>query len=123
VLAAWRRHGDELPLEIERLWRTLAHNRRNIIPMLDFLASLGTHMSYQVSWQAPHFSAQHDTAYTVFLSVGQSVGLQNYDQQVRLMLTHLTCLCLLYRAVLLCLLRCAVLCCVLLPAAGAASHA
>lgn len=43
------RHADELPLEIERLWRTLAHNRRNIIPMLDFLASLGTHMSYQVS--------------------------------------------------------------------------
>jgi hypothetical protein len=42
------RHGDELPLEIERLWRTLAHNRRNIIPMLDFLASLGTHMAYQV---------------------------------------------------------------------------
>ena len=42
------RHGDELPLEIERLWRTLAHSRRNIIPMLDFLASLGTHMAYQV---------------------------------------------------------------------------
>lgn len=47
------RHGDELPLEIERLWRTLAHNRRNIIPMLDFLASLGTHMAYQVGgWLA-----------------------------------------------------------------------
>ncbi|WIA40102.1 hypothetical protein OEZ86_013510 [Tetradesmus obliquus] len=41
------RHGDELPLEIERLWATLAANRRNIIPMLDFLASLGTHMAYQ----------------------------------------------------------------------------
>lgn len=48
-----RRHGDELPLEIERLWRTLAHNRRNIIPMLDFLASLGTHMAYQVGGTPP----------------------------------------------------------------------
>jgi hypothetical protein len=48
------RHGDELPLEIERLWRTLAHNRRNIIPMLDFLASLGTHMAYQVGATQPH---------------------------------------------------------------------
>src|SRR5512139_2900137 len=50
---AIRRHGDELPLEIERLWRTLAHNRRNIIPMLDFLASLGTHMAYQVGGMQP----------------------------------------------------------------------
>eukprot|EP00775_Hariotina_reticulata_P013221 gene13221-13351_t len=40
-------HGDELPLEIERLWSTLAANRRNIIPILDFLTSLGTHMAYQ----------------------------------------------------------------------------
>lgn len=47
------RHGDELPLEIERLWRTLAHNRHNIIPMLDFLASLGTHMAYQVGGMQP----------------------------------------------------------------------
>jgi hypothetical protein len=46
--AAATRHGDELPLEIERLWSTLAANRRNIIPILDFLASLGTHMAYQV---------------------------------------------------------------------------
>lgn len=50
LLLLWSyRHGDELPLEIERLWSTLAGNRRNIIPILDFLASLGTHMAYQVS--------------------------------------------------------------------------
>jgi hypothetical protein len=42
------RHGDELPLEIERLWSTLAMNRRNIIPVMDFLATLGTHMACQV---------------------------------------------------------------------------
>lgn len=46
------RHGDELPVEIERLWSTLALNRRNIIPVLDFLATLGTHVAYQVGhWQ------------------------------------------------------------------------
>lgn len=43
------RHGDELPSEIENLWSKLANNRRNIIPILDFLATLGTHMAYQVS--------------------------------------------------------------------------
>lgn len=71
------RHGDELPLEIERLWRTLAHNRRNIIPMLDFLASLGTHMSYQVcvTQHMPDCSAQHDTAHAVFLAAAHGVGL------------------------------------------------
>lgn len=45
-----RRHGDELPLEVERLWATLAVNRRNIIPLLDFLVSLGCHMACQVCW-------------------------------------------------------------------------
>lgn len=43
-----RRHGSELPLEIERLWSTLAGNRRNIIPVLDFLVSLGMHVAFQV---------------------------------------------------------------------------
>lgn len=42
------RHGSELPLEIERLWSTLAGNRRNIIPVLDFLVSLGMHVAFQV---------------------------------------------------------------------------
>lgn len=42
------RHGSELPLEIERLWSTLAANRRNIIPVLDFLVSLGMHVAFQV---------------------------------------------------------------------------
>ncbi|KAI8469209.1 MAG: cell morphogenesis central region-domain-containing protein [Monoraphidium minutum] len=41
------RHGSELPLEIERLWSTLAGNRRNIIPVLDFLVSLGMHVAFQ----------------------------------------------------------------------------
>jgi len=42
------RHGSELPLEIERLWSTLAGNRRNIIPVLDFLVGLGMHVAFQV---------------------------------------------------------------------------
>jgi hypothetical protein len=42
------RHGSELPQEIERLWSTLAVNKRNIVPMLDFLLGLGMHYAYQV---------------------------------------------------------------------------
>jgi hypothetical protein len=52
-----RRHGSELPLEIERLWSTLAGNRRNIIPVLDFLVSLGMHVAFQVGGgAAPAFA-------------------------------------------------------------------
>ncbi|KAK9829934.1 hypothetical protein WJX72_008722 [[Myrmecia] bisecta] len=36
----WR-HGDNVAHEIERLWSTLAANRRNIIPILDYVISQG----------------------------------------------------------------------------------
>jgi hypothetical protein len=66
--AAAVRHGDELPLEIERLWSTLAANRRNIIPILDFLASLGTHMAYQVQHRCmSELALRHSTARGGFL--------------------------------------------------------
>ena len=35
-------------MEIEQLWGTLARKSRNIVPVLDFLLSLGTHTAYQV---------------------------------------------------------------------------
>ncbi len=34
-------HGDQLLQETEALWQTVARNRRNVIPVLDFLLSRG----------------------------------------------------------------------------------
>ena len=34
----WK-HGDQLLQETEALWQTVARNRRNVIPVLDFLLS------------------------------------------------------------------------------------
>jgi len=34
-------HGPQFPYEVERLWSTLAGNKRNIIPILDFLMRKG----------------------------------------------------------------------------------
>ncbi len=42
-------HGHAFPVEVERLWSTLASNKRNIIPILDFLISLGMRSALQVS--------------------------------------------------------------------------
>jgi hypothetical protein len=36
----WK-HGDQFPDEIEKLWSTVAHKPRNIIPVLDFLITKG----------------------------------------------------------------------------------
>ncbi len=36
----WK-HGDQLLQETEALWQTVARNRRNVIPVLDFLLSRG----------------------------------------------------------------------------------
>jgi hypothetical protein len=36
-----RQHGDAFPHEVERLWGTVAANKRNVIPILDFLISRG----------------------------------------------------------------------------------
>ncbi len=41
-------HGHAFPVEVERLWSTLASNKRNIIPILDFLISLGMRSALQV---------------------------------------------------------------------------
>lgn len=35
------RHGAAFAYEIERLWTTVASNKHNIIPILEFLISLG----------------------------------------------------------------------------------
>jgi len=43
-----QRHGPAFPFEIERLWSTLAASKRNIIPILDFLTSLGVYAALQV---------------------------------------------------------------------------
>jgi hypothetical protein len=34
-------HGTVFPHEIERLWSTVAGNKRNIIPILDYVISKG----------------------------------------------------------------------------------
>ena len=34
-------HGGAFPHEIERLWCTVAANKRNVIPILEFLISRG----------------------------------------------------------------------------------
>ncbi|KAF5834594.1 cell morphogenesis central region-domain-containing protein [Dunaliella salina] len=44
-----QRHGPAFPFEIERLWSTLAASKRNIIPILDFLTSLGVYAALQES--------------------------------------------------------------------------
>ena len=36
-----KQHGAVFPHEIERLWSTVAANKRNIIPILDFVVSKG----------------------------------------------------------------------------------
>ena len=36
----WK-HGDQLLQETEALWQTVARNRRNVIPVLDFVLSCG----------------------------------------------------------------------------------
>lgn len=43
-------HGGDFPHEIERLWCTVAANKRNVIPILEFLISRGLQeMSVQAS--------------------------------------------------------------------------
>ena len=36
----WK-HGKEFTYEVERLWSTVASNKRNIVPILDFLVGFG----------------------------------------------------------------------------------
>ena len=36
-------HGVSFPHETERLWCTVAANKRNVIPILEFLISRATH--------------------------------------------------------------------------------
>ena len=36
----WK-HGDQLLQETEALWQTVARNRRNVIPVLDFVLTCG----------------------------------------------------------------------------------
>ena len=41
-------HGAVYPHEIERLWSTVASNKRNIIPSLDYVVSKGQQKAMQV---------------------------------------------------------------------------
>ena len=41
-------HGAVFPHEIERLWSTVADNKRNIIPILDYIISKGRQEVAQV---------------------------------------------------------------------------
>jgi hypothetical protein len=41
MYAVTGQHGAAFPAETERLWATVAGNRRNVIPILDFLISRG----------------------------------------------------------------------------------
>eukprot|EP00798_Chlamydomonas_sp_ICE-L_P017185 gene17185-23502_t len=51
-------HGSKFPFEIERLWSTLADNKRNIIPILDFLISLGMHCALQEVAKIVEYSSE-----------------------------------------------------------------
>lgn len=42
------RHGAVYPHQIERLWSTVAGNKRNIIPILDYVVSTGQQKAVQV---------------------------------------------------------------------------
>lgn len=41
MYAVTGQHGAAFPAETERLWSTVAGNRRNVVPILDFLISRG----------------------------------------------------------------------------------
>lgn len=51
-------HGSTFPLEIERLWSTVASNKRNIIPILDFIISRGLQEAAEPHLQV-HFYFQN----------------------------------------------------------------
>ena len=46
-------HGTVFPHEIERLWSTVADNKRNIIPILDYIISKGRQEVGQVLLHIP----------------------------------------------------------------------
>ena len=66
-------HGGAFPHEIERLWCTVAANKRNVIPILEFLISRGLQeMNAQVT-SASVLST------TVFLHIVGACTLSNTD--------------------------------------------
>ena len=50
-------HGAVFPHEIERLWSTVAGNKRNIIPILDYVVSKGQVECGQVGPVCCHYTA------------------------------------------------------------------
>lgn len=46
------RHGAAFPHEVEKLWSTVADNKRNIIPALDYVISKGRTEVAQVCWHS-----------------------------------------------------------------------
>lgn len=49
-------HAGAFPSETERLWTTVAANKRNIIPILDFLIARGLQEAAEPHLQACNFS-------------------------------------------------------------------
>ncbi|XP_068646926.1 uncharacterized protein [Aristolochia californica] len=64
----WR-HGDQFPDEIEKLWSTIANERKNIIPVLDFLITKG------IEDCDSNASAEITGAFATYFSVAKRVSL------------------------------------------------
>ena len=67
-------HGTVFPHEIERLWSTVAGNKRNIIPILDYVVSKGQQECGQVSLciSFTHTASMHTCQ---LLSAGRTLHL------------------------------------------------
>ena len=67
-------HGTVFPHEIERLWSTVAGNKRNIIPILDYVVSKGQQECGQVSFciSFTHTASMHTRQ---LLSTGRTLHL------------------------------------------------
>lgn len=57
-----QQHGNAFPGEVERLWSTVATNRRNVIPILEFVISYGMRES------APQVNFTHSSLNQVLVA-------------------------------------------------------
>ncbi|CAN6481832.1 unnamed protein product [Victoria cruziana] len=79
----WR-HGDQFPDEIEKLWSTIASQKKNIIPVLDFLITKGleecdSNASAEIS---STFAAYFSVAKRVSLYLARTSSMQTIDHLV-----------------------------------------
>eukprot|EP00873_Tetraselmis_striata_P016178 jgi/Tetstr1/436442/TSEL_025271.t1 len=80
-------HGAQFPYELEKLWSTLAGNRRNIIPILDFLICKGVEEGAPGDLQAvtTYFSvAKRITLYVARIASQQTVDHLVYEMTQQL---------------------------------------